>query len=264
MKLRNKLYFIIGSIVITMSACVSNKKVSYLQYENELKKSTQITTDTIVRKYSVVETRYKLQPHDQLNIKIVSLTPDVYNPYALADRQLVSADQSSSGYVIGPSGTITLPVLGEIKAAGLQIDELEKAILSMVAAELKDPLVRIQLTNFRFTLLGEVGGAGTIYSQENSQNILQAISMAGGATEFADLSRVKVIRKAGNESHVFFVNLLDESILASEYFYVHPNDIIIISPAYSRELMKYVSPNLSRVASSLSLLVSLFTIFLLR
>ena len=80
--------------------------------------------------------------------------------------------------------------------------------------------------------------------------------MAGGPSEFGDISRVKVVRWIGEEHYVFYVNLLDETFLSSEFYFIQPNDVVVISPLKARSYLKYVSPNLGIIAASISLVTS--------
>lgn len=253
-----------------MSGCVSNKKVAYLQYEDELGKPATVVTDSIIRVYEAGELRYKLQPNDVLNIKIASLTPEEYNPFAIADRYMSSGGvgggnigqgaSSNIGYRIDSFGNLNLPVIGTLHVAGMTLDELESLIDSLAMDQLENPVSKISLMNFRFSVMGEVASEGLYVSDDNSMTLMQAIAMAGGRDEFGDFSRVKVVRRIGNENYVFFVNLLDESFLSSEFYFVYPNDIIFVQPLKSRAYLKYAGPNISIIASSLSLIASIIAL----
>lgn len=259
-------------LFIFLNGCVSNRQIAYLQHEDELKELKEIPKDTILRKYESGELLYKIQPEDVLSIKISSTTPPEYNPFKIADQYMVAGgtqnagtgnSSSNNGYRIDPWGYLHLPVIGKIKARGLNLEQLEDTINVLAAEELEDPLTRINLVNFSFTIMGEAAG-GNLTTSERSLTMMEAISMGGGPTEYADLSRVKVIRTCGNERYVFYVNLLDESFISSEFYFVHPHDLIIVPPLYTREFLRYVVPNISMVASSISLIVSLLTLFSLK
>jgi len=60
-----------------ISGCVTNKQLTYLQYENDLKEINP--TDTIMRQYSLKKKVYRLQPDDIISIRVASLTDDKYN-----------------------------------------------------------------------------------------------------------------------------------------------------------------------------------------
>ena len=86
---------VIGLMVA--SSCVPNRKVTYLQYENELKEPESIVTDSLVRMYEAGEWGYLLQPNDLLSITVSSQTPEEYNPLYLADRYMVAGGAGGVG-----------------------------------------------------------------------------------------------------------------------------------------------------------------------
>jgi polysaccharide export outer membrane protein len=263
--------FIVFLSVATMVSCIPGKKVAYLQYRNEYKEPATIVKDSLIRKYNTGELAYRLQPGDLLDIKISTMTPIIYNPFADADRTLIPGQQmvqtqepsrqlQSTGYYIEPDGTLNLPLLGRIYIKGYTIGQAEDTLEVHVVKYLERPVVRIKLQNYRFTVIGEVMENATITSGDNSLTLLQALGMAGGASEFADLSRVKVLRHYGAETYVFYVNLLSEEFLSSPFYFVQPGDVIVVSPLKQRSYLKYMSPNLSVLTASVSLLIGIVTL----
>ena len=60
-----------------LSSCVTNKQLTYLQYENDLKETN--IADSILRDYSLKKRVYTLQPNDIISLRIASITNDQYN-----------------------------------------------------------------------------------------------------------------------------------------------------------------------------------------
>ena len=83
--------------------------------------------------------------------------------------------------------------------------------------------------------------------------MMEAIGMAGGLGELADLKNVKVVRQVEDIAEVHYVNLLEEEFIESPFYYVHPNDIIIVPPLRQRPFRNYFGENLGLIVSSLSL-----------
>ena len=84
---------------------------------------------------------------------------------------------------------------------------------------------------------------------------MEAIGLAGGLGELADLQNVKVVRQLENVASIHYINLLDEDFITSPFYYVHPNDVIIVPPLKQRPFRNYFGENLALIVSSLSLLL---------
>lgn len=257
--------------VLTLVSCVPNKKIAYLQHGNELSNATSVMKDSLIRKYNTGGFIYKLQTGDLLDIKISTMTPLVYNPFADADRNLIPGAQATqvqdpskivqtTGYYVENDGTVNLPIIGKVFLEGYTFPIAEDTLEGRVRKILDRPVVRIKLQNYRFTVLGEVKTESTYTSGDNYLTLLEAIGTAGGASEFGDLSRVKVIRNFNNESVVFYVNLLSEEFLSSPFYSVQPGDVIVVTPLKQRAYLKYAGPNLSILAGSVSLLIAVISL----
>jgi len=251
-----------------LASCVPNKKVALLQNKNEYKNPGRDGESAHVRTYTAPTVSYLLQPNDLLDIKISTMTPAAFNPFNDADRTLVPGmvyGQSgtlvqSQGYYVDPEGYIEVPIIGSLKVADLTIVQAEDSLAALVKKYLDKPVVRVKLLNFRFSVIGEVENESTLLAGDNNLTLIQALAMAGGASEFGDLSRVKLIRTAGQKTYVYYVNLLSEEFLTSNPCYVQPNDVIVIMPLKQRAYLKYLSPNVSLLATSVSLLIGIVTL----
>ena len=101
---------------------------------------------------------------------------------------------------IRPDGTITMPLIGDLKAAGETPTSLKNQIKTVLADYVKPTpgteLVTVAVKSWRsykFTIQGEVGRQG-VYSSEGFVTIADAIAMAGGPSRFAKLREIKIFR----------------------------------------------------------------------
>jgi polysaccharide export outer membrane protein len=101
---------------------------------------------------------------------------------------------------IRPDGTITMPLIGDLKAAGETPTSLKGQIKTLLADYVKSTpgteLVTIAVKEWRsykFTIQGEVGRPG-VYTAEGFVTVGDALAMAGGLTRFANPSGVKIFR----------------------------------------------------------------------
>ena len=248
-------------LVSFIFSCVSNKKILYLQSEDTDLYGPAVP-DSILRVHDILPFEYKLQHEDVLSIQISSLTPKEYDFFSqgLPQNQMSisGAVQGGAlyGYLIDKNGEIEFPVVGKVKFAGLNIYEAEEKVREIVAEYLEEPVVKVRLLNFRYTVVGEIPSRGrTINTYNNRLSVLEAIGLAGGMGELADLENVKLVRQVENKATVFYVNLLDEKFIQSPYYYIHPNDIIVVPPLKQRPFRMYFGQNLALIISSLSLLL---------
>ena len=141
-----------------------------------------------------VDESYQLQPGDKLNIKIY---PE--DEYLKGGEVEVSSD-----------GNITLPLVGKIPVSGKTVLESEKAVSDLLETDyIVDPQVVIEVLKYQagsFVLLGQVAKPGTYNFPPGALKItlLQAVSIAGGFSDVANIRKIKVMRKKTGE--VFQVN----------------------------------------------------------
>jgi polysaccharide export outer membrane protein len=134
------------------------------------------------------------------------------------------------GFLIKRDGNITLPYIGEIQAGGKNRSELVQDVTSKLSEYIKNPVVQINLLNFKITVLGEVKQAGTYNVPNEKINLIQAIATAGDFTNYSDKKEIRVLREIKGQRKEFIVNLNDKSIFSSEAFFLKQNDIIYIAP----------------------------------
>jgi polysaccharide biosynthesis/export protein len=153
-------------------------------------------------------------------------------PLDLIEVKVLYAEDISRTVRVDSKGNISLPLIGEIKAAKLTSFELEKVIAEKLSKDLiQNPQVSVfikEFTSLRMTVQGAVTRAG-LYDFQGRATLLQAISMAGGVTEKANQQRIKVIRRlpsAGSQTLEFDLfavrlNKIDDPVLQN-------GDIVVV------------------------------------
>jgi len=253
-----RLFILVASIAM-LSSCVPLKKYVYLQKDDVKKKDMPL--DTMLRSYRLKVEEYRIQPLDLLSIKFESLTDDDYNfvsklyPSTEGLGGGGASGQATQGFLVDPNGEIEFPVVGKIKFSGLSVFEAQDSIEHAFGPFLKSPVARVNMLNFRFTVLGEVRGEQQVVSRNTRVTLAEAIALAGGLTEFADKSKVKVIRQQGDKVHVMYFNLLDETVLTTNNYYMHQNDVVIVPPLKQRTFATYWGQNLALFVSTLSVVI---------
>jgi polysaccharide export outer membrane protein len=102
-------------------------------------------------------------------------------------------DRLTGEYEIDPTGFVSLPLAGTVKAAGLTKLELERELSKKFSGEyLRNPKVTVDVTSFRpFYILGEVSKPGE-FPFKSGLNVMSAIAIAGGSTYRASRSTVLI------------------------------------------------------------------------
>jgi len=118
-------------------------------------------------------------------------------------RVVVFGDPTLGGeFTIGGSGSIALPLIGEVEVRGLTSSQLQDRIAARLAdGYLKDPRVAVEvLTTRPYYILGEVNKPGQ-YPFANGLTVLGAVAQAGGYTYRAKTKQV-LIKHAGQDQEV--------------------------------------------------------------
>lgn len=100
---------------------------------------------------------------------------------------------------------------------------------------IKDPLVTVEILNFKYTVLGAVGHNGTFTVDGDRITLLEAIANAGDLQGKARTNRVKVIREINGERQMFVHDLGTKDIFDSPCYYLQQNDIVYVEPKYRKK-----------------------------
>jgi len=237
-------------VLVSLTSCVTNKKLTYLQYKG--------TRNDIIK--PVTPSDYKLMPFDNLFIRVVTPDPQwsaMFNTMPVTSYGISVTEQSADliSYPVDGEGYIQLPYAGRIKVAGKTLamvtNEVEKVLKGYVA----DAAVTVKMVNNYVSIIGEVQRPGKYPIYKDRMNIFQALAMAGDLTEFSNRKKIQLIRQTPDGNLVKEFNLNDRSIMASESFYVMPNDVIYAKPMKG----KFFAMN----AFPYSVLLSAITTFIL-
>ena len=250
------LFFVAG--IFSFSSCISSKKLIYL---NDLTDSTAAAI-----KNSQTSFANLIQKNDQLSITVGgSNTADllILNSAggAIQGGGQVTAG-SVFGYLVESDGSIKIPYVGKVQAAGLTRIELESFLTEQFKVYTKNPVVNVRFLNYSVSVLGEVNARGGHFSMTNERmTILEAIVMAGDISEFGRRDNIMVIREVNGERKIARVNLLSKDIFNSPYFYLKTNDVVYVEPVKARFISRSGIPQyLTIVAVGLSLLLTIINL----
>jgi len=159
------------------------------------------------------------------------------NDIVLREADVVSivfpgAENLNTAQAIRRDGKITLPVVGEITAAGKTPSGLQKELVTLYAKELvssKDIVVAVQSASFPVFVTGAVQRPGKVVS-DHPMTVLEAIMESGGFDYLhANMKKVRIIRAKDKETLNFTVNLKGVvNGTGIDVFYLQPSDIVYV------------------------------------
>jgi len=159
-------------------------------------------------------TSYKIQPGDLLTIVV----------WKEKDLQ---AEVS-----VRPDGGISFPLVGEVIAAGITVEQLQKDLTEKLVKYVPQPVVTImvkQSLGNRIFVIGKVNRPGEYPSSRNI-DVMQALSMAGGPTPYASVNKIKILRRENGElkSFPFKYSKVEEGEDMEQNIVLQGGDVVVV------------------------------------
>ena len=244
------------AFAILFASCVPQEKMLYL-------KNPEMAAQNVSKEYvNDRSINYKLQPGDNLYIRALNVVDERAAAMLNGENNrsnYMSSDASIylQSYTLDEQGCIELPLMGKIEVKNLTVDEAKNKLQALLDQYVNQTTLIVKLSNFNITVLGEVGKPGMYKVYQSQINLFEAVSMAGNMTSFAKRDEVKIIRQTDNGSEIITVDMGQANILSSDYYYLKPNDIIVIDPMAAKQ-WGFVSFPYSTVISIITLALSLY------
>ncbi|CAL65522.1 polysaccharide biosynthesis/export family protein [Christiangramia forsetii] len=233
--MRFKSFLFLFAAILALTSCVSTKQMSYLQeYEEEVDSIIQVQR---LRK------PYRIQTGDLLSIRVKALDQELvgmFNPVGETNPNATTEEAVYfDGFTVDDHGNIRVPTMGEINVLGFTEKEvrekIEEKLLEEYFREEANIFVTVKLAGIRYTTLGEIGqGSQVIYKEQVT--IMEAIANAGGITEYGDREQVQIIRQYPQGEEVHTIDVTNINALSSPYYYIQPNDMIVVNPLPQKAL----------------------------
>jgi len=187
----------VGALILAIFLVAACTKVSVL--ETDVPRATVVTGGS-----------YVLGPGDELNIV-------VFNNEDLSDN-----------FVVSEAGTISLPLAGNIRAAGRTTDAVRQEYSDLLAdGFLVNPNVSVSISKYRpFFIIGGVNKPGA-YPYQSGMTVLHAIALSGGHSELAIRDTPPLLKRASGA--------LVSGETVSVYTPVFPGDVVEIPEKYSKK-----------------------------
>ena len=231
-------------IVLSIWSCTPTEKLKYT-----------INTEGSRNEFKNDRSEKTIQPYDYLFIKLYSLdqtTSELFNgrnEYSRSDEQLQSYEVSDQGY-------ISFPFIGKIIVKDLTIEEAQKKLETELNKYLTNISLRVRFVGNKITILGEVKYPGNHTFYDEKITIFQAFGLAGDIADWGDKTKVALLREQNDIIKYYYLDLTDKKIVESEYYYLLPNDILIVDPVRAKYRGMQDRTIIPLVVSTLSTLTS--------
>lgn len=256
--MKNKLIFLALIAILCITSCTGYKNLTYFR-------------DMEVGEYYDVATApdVKIQQDDRLAITVTSSNPELAAPFngGVVSLNIESGETNVSGsstpseYTVSKDGSIVFPILGTLHVEGMTLADLSSTIEKKIIATsmLNDPIVKVDFTNFRYTIIGE-GAKGVYTITENKINLIDALAKAGGVPRSAKNDDVIVIRTENGQRRSYSVNLRSIDVFDSPVYYLQQNDVIYLKPnKYQMDALRdYLTSTISFSMSAMSVIATVF------
>lgn len=218
-----KILYVVLPVALLLSSCVSQKNVKLIQ--EKVDKEMKIVFD------NPRTSSYRIQTGDHVYVRVYSVDPKTSKFFQADFPYLMNSTyQYLNTYVVDEFGYISFSFIEKLYVKGLAIQEVQQAIQTQLDEYFKDATAYVKLVNFQVGVLGEVNAPGNFTIEQDQINLFQAIGLAQGITDFGNFKEAKLIRQTQSGSEVYLIDLTDNRILESPYYYLMPNDMIYIEP----------------------------------
>ncbi|MCG9881037.1 MAG: polysaccharide biosynthesis/export family protein [Bacteroidia bacterium] len=244
-----------------LSSCVSNKKFIYLQDKGH----TKIDSGGLI---SVQPFAYKLQSGDILFIALSTEDEKLNKIFVPATGgstplNMVAPNVSGTmlyyiGFTIDSKGIIELPFLGKLKLANKTMEDAKETIEIELKKYFKNYFLQIKLADFKFSVLGFVNKPGQYFFNQNQVSIIEAIAQAGELNNMAKRYKLHLYRQYPDGVKLHELDLTDQSLINSPFWYIQPNDVLYVVP-----LKKRAVGDLSSLQSSFGVIAPLLSTLLM-
>ncbi len=210
-------------IVFLLGSCVSQNNVKMLQEKVNKEMTTEFQNPKA--------TTYRIQTGDHLYIRVNSIDPKTSKFFQTDFPYLMNSTyQYLNTYAVDEYGYVGFSFIDKMHVAGSTVQEVRQNIQTKLDEFFKDATVFVKLVNYQIGVLGEVNNPGNYTIEQDQINIFQALGLAGSITSFGNLKEVKLVRQTQSGSDVYVLDLTNNRVIESPYFYLMPNDVLYIEP----------------------------------
>ena len=211
--------------LLALAACADTRGGS-IPYDKPLAAPDEVTFQTLA-------SDYKIAPMDKLSVKVFKM------------------DDLSGDYDVDLAGNISMPLIGQLKAANLTTEQLDDQLTSKLGEKyLEHPDVSVAIkssTAHVVTVDGAVKDGGS-FPVGGPTTLIRAIAMAKGTTEDANARRVAVFRTVGGQRQAAAFDLTSIRRGEAPDPAIYPGDIIVVDGSRVKAVQKQLLQSIPLLA----------------
>jgi len=207
-------YLSILIIALLFSGCANR---NFKLFQTNSKSNNTQTSKAI--SYFQAQGEYRILKHDRVAINIYK------------HKDLISPELNSRGILVDSSGSVSLPLVGRVRIAGLTQPQAQTLLEKKFARYLKNPELNLEVINKRVYVLGEVKKPGVVALDKERTTVIEALAFAGDLTD--DAKRDDIIVLSSNSygrMELRHINLTNFNKLELSNLALKANDIVYVQP----------------------------------
>jgi len=237
-------------ISIMAFSCVPTSQLSYF---NDINDIAEPTVNPRLQK--------TIMPFDRLYIRVLSIDLQTAQIFNTSDEMRSAGYGGMSGligYLVDENGNINFPFVGNINVQSLTTAQAAEKIQKALSDYVSNTSIIVKYVDNQVTVIGEVNQQGVFSFTQDKLNVYEALALGGGITRYGDRKNIILVRNETGKVMHYRLNLSDSKIASKDYFYIMPNDVVIVEP------LKAVSSSYSNITYTtiLSSITTLIAILL--
>ena len=257
MRISKYVWLAVACVTVMATSCTTQRRLTYFRDIDAA------SADEINKQFQQIH-ESKIVTGDMLTIFVSSPDMTASMPFNLptvvfdrAGSGQMSTQQTYQSYMVDINGDVEFPVLGKIHLAGMTKSQAHDFLVEKLQPYLKECIVTINYVNYKVSVMGEVSRPGQYTISNERVSIQDALSLAGDLTPYGKRDNVLVIREENGKLQFHRLNLNDDELFKSPYYFLQQNDIVYVSPNKVRAI---ASSNIGTYLSIISTLVTVTTL----
>lgn len=218
-------YIILGLLFVCAS-CSTRQYHMLFQQKDAIGDSVYHTGDTVGD--------YRIKAQDILQVRNLQDGNSLFNTATVGNSVksniLGGSSTENQTFQVDQDGTVVLPALGRIVVAGYTRREAQKAVEDAYRKNVfTNPIIELRITSLKVTFFGEIKAQGSFPLLKEHTSLVEMIGFAGGLTDKANETNIKIIRGTEKNPKVIQVDLSDIHSINDPKAVLQNGDIIYIA-----------------------------------